>query len=181
MPGPNQTSHDADVAAAVAAQDKEITAPTENDRLLDVDNESPITDIDDAMRRCGIGRFQAYMAFTTGLCSMADAMEVTLLAFLRSCLSSAWDLSYFTSDAIISCVFLGELFGALCFGPMSDLFGRKRTSVAGMLTTGICGMLSATTTSAPPFIALRTLTGFGIGSSCVPYDTPGLSTSSSVG
>jgi len=41
----------------------------------------------------GIGRFHSIALLTTGLCFMADSMEITLLAFLSYTLKDEWGLT----------------------------------------------------------------------------------------
>ena len=43
--------------------------------------------------RLGVGRFQTLALIATGLCFMADSMEISLLAFLTFTLKEEWNLS----------------------------------------------------------------------------------------
>lgn len=137
--------------------------------LAETDNRI-ITDIDSALDTIGLGWFHVYLFVTCGCGFMTDAMEVTLLAFLYSCLTYDWDLSTSTADLVTSCVFLGELCGSLFFGNLADHLGRRPTGLAGNFFVLAGGLLSATANSVVPFIIYRTFVGFGIGSFIVPFD-----------
>ena len=147
---------------------------TEAEALLPVTSKTDlIKDIDDAIDEIGFGKTQAFLFSAMGLSYMADAMEVTLLSFLYSCLVDFWDLSDYQGDLIVSCVFAGELIGALLAGPLADRFGRRVVSIGSTFLCGVAGMCSALADNVLIFILFRTLTGVGIGMFCVPFDLVG--------
>lgn len=147
---------------------------SEAEQLLPVSSKNDvIRDIDDAIDEIGFGKTQAFLFSAMGLSYMADAMEVTLLSFLYSCLVDFWDLSDYQGDLIVSCVFAGELIGALLAGPLADKFGRRVVSIGSTFLCGVAGMCSALADNVLIFILFRTLTGVGIGMFCVPFDLVG--------
>ena len=138
----------------------------------DDDERATIDDVDEALLACSSdpGNYQLWLLVATGLGFMADAMEVTLLGFLYSCLKEYWDLSTYSADFILSCVFAGELVGAIISGPLADKFGRKPITVAGYAIVFIAGVTSAFAPNEIFFIVCRTITGVGIGMFSVPFD-----------
>lgn len=63
-----------------------------------------------------IPKFQLLVFISSGLMFMSDAMEITLLSFLYSCLKSYWNLSSEQALNMISCIFFGELVGSIFSG-----------------------------------------------------------------
>jgi putative MFS transporter len=135
--------------------------------------EKPITDVDEAIEYASSNnsyRFQIVAFCVVGVMFMTDAMEMTLLSFLYPCMKHYWDLGDETADNIVSAVYLGQLFGSLLSGPMADTWGRKPVSLIGMSIVAVAGTLSSFSPDVWTFIALRSITGIGIGSNAIPYD-----------
>ncbi len=81
-----------------------------------------LMDIEDAMERLGMGRFQYEILLAAGLCFAADAMEVLLLSFLAMILLQVkWELQGHQMDSITSVVFAGAMLGTLVLSPVADL------------------------------------------------------------
>ena len=170
---------EAETAAAAAAAAAAVTAAAADEEtpLMTTGgsgkgNNDPITDLDEALVACNSnpGRYQIWLLIAGGAGLMADAMEVTLLGFLYSCLKVYWDLPTYTADLIVSSVFAGELIGAIVAGPLADRYGRKPLTLAGFSIVAIAGLLSVFSPNATFFIACRTVTGVGIGMFAVPFD-----------
>jgi SNF family Na+-dependent transporter len=81
-------------------------------------------DIDEAIQRLGVGRFQHGIFLACGLCFAADAMEVLMLSFLAVVLQEEWNLTEGQTDSIISVVFAGALLGTLLLSTLGDIWGR---------------------------------------------------------
>ena len=64
---------------------------------------------------------------------MADAMEVSLLAFISTCADRDWDLTDSQVASITSVVFAGQLIGSMFWGPLADHRGRKIVFISGTL------------------------------------------------
>ena len=73
-----------------------------------------------AQERIGFGRAQYSVILVCGLCFMSDSIEIGMLSFLQSKATDEFDLDSFREALLSSVVFVGELLGALTFGPLAD-------------------------------------------------------------
>lgn len=118
---------------------------------------------DDAIQSAGYGKFQSRLMLLCGLGWAADAMDILIISFALPAIGQEWSLTNAQKGLLSTVVFIGMLIGAYVWGRSSDLIGRK---VGFMSTVGIAsffGLLSAFAPSFTWLLALRMLTGFGIG------------------
>lgn len=118
----------------------------------------------------GLGPSQALVFVVVGIAIMADAVEIGLLSFIEGEAGDEWDLSNATQESISAVVFIGEIFGAIAFGPMADRFGRLPCAMAGAACVVLFGFLSAFSPNVVWLMVFRFMVGFGIGGLTVPYD-----------
>ena len=59
--------------------------------------------------------------------------EIHLLSFVSICAGNEWNLSNNEKASITSVVFAGELIGAYFWGPVADIFGRRRAFILGII------------------------------------------------
>ena len=119
--------------------------------------------IDDAIERIGIGKFQYSILFAAGLCFMADSMEVLLLSFLSVVLKHEWYLTEHQMDSIFAVVFAGALIGTLLLGPAGDIYGRKPIFIVTAFIIAISGVVTAFCTNYTQLVIARFFVGFGVG------------------
>jgi MFS family permease len=132
---------------------------------------SLILDIDDAIERLGMGRFQFEILVAAGLCFASDAMEVLLLSFLAVILRVEWDLTERETDSIISVVFAGAFIGTLILGPLGDIIGRKPVFSVTAAIIAVFGLGTALVPDYKWLLFARFMVGFGVGGLTVPFDT----------
>lgn len=97
------------------------------------------------------------------LANVVDGFDVLAVAFTGSALMKAWQLSPATLGMIFSAGLIGMALGSLFISPLADRHGRRMVSLACMAVMAIGMLASGLATSAPQLIALRLLTGLGIG------------------
>lgn len=124
---------------------------------------------DEAIEQIGYGRFQTKLMIICGLGWAADAMEVLLIAFALPAIAEEWGLTPAQRGLLGTAIFLGMLAGALVWGRLSDLVGRKVGFVSTVAIDSVFGLLSAFAPSFGWLLALRSLTGFGVGGT-LPVD-----------
>ncbi|KPJ11124.1 Synaptic vesicle 2-related protein [Papilio machaon] len=119
-----------------------------------------------AVNALGFGWFQVKLSLCTGLCWMADSMEMTILSILSPALHCEWNISKYQQALTTTIVFLGMMLSSTFWGNISDRYGRKTAlSMCGVLLF-YYGLLSAIAPNFLWLLFLRGLVGFAIG--CVP-------------
>jgi len=118
----------------------------------------------------GWSTYQWRLFCITGLCIMAEGIEVNLLSFLEIECQKEWGLSEKRTGDIASGVFAGEIAGCVLFGLFADMYGRKPAFALGILLVTVFGVLSAFSRSVEEMILYGFGLGLGIGGFSVPYD-----------
>eukprot|EP00547_Thalassionema_nitzschioides_P007245 CAMPEP_0194221570 /NCGR_PEP_ID=MMETSP0156-20130528/30878_1 /TAXON_ID=33649 /ORGANISM="Thalassionema nitzschioides, Strain L26-B" /LENGTH=603 /DNA_ID=CAMNT_0038952015 /DNA_START=98 /DNA_END=1909 /DNA_ORIENTATION=- len=148
------------VSVSVSSKKEESS----NGNLVDIN-------IDDAIERLGMGKFQWEILFAAGLCFAADAMEVLLLSFLAVILKVEWSLEEHQTDTILSIVFAGAMVGTLVLSPLGDIVGRRPVFTITASMIAVFGVLTAFVPDYKTFLFVRFMVGFGVGGLTVPFDT----------
>ncbi|ENN74628.1 hypothetical protein YQE_08748, partial [Dendroctonus ponderosae] len=102
-----------------------------------------------AVNALGFGWFQVKLSLWTGLCWMADSMEMTILSILSPALHCTWHITRYQQALTTTIVFLGMMLSSTFWGNLSDRYGRKHATPSFMW-----------------MLLLRGLVGFAIG--CTP-------------
>lgn len=122
-----------------------------------------MTDINEAMQKIGWTRYHYYSFFVCG-CSWAGDMIWSLnvsIAVERA--SSEWNLSSFTSGALLSCFMIGMLIGSYVCGHLSDKFGRMFVFKKVNLIIILGGLLAAFSVNFWMLLLGLFLIGAGVG------------------
>lgn len=135
-----------------------------------IDHSTNFLPIEGAIEKVGTGAFQYKILLSTGLCFMADAMEVLLLTFLSTILKYEWNLSEQQVDSIVAVVFAGAMMGTLILGRAADYWGRKPVFAVTASLIAIAGVATALCRTYEELIVARFFVGFGVGGLTVPFD-----------
>ncbi|GLH03869.1 Organic cation transporter protein [Gryllus bimaculatus] len=119
-----------------------------------------------AVNALGFGRFQVKLSLFTGLCWMADSMEMTILSVLSPALHCEWHISRYQQALTTTVVFLGMMLSSTFWGNLSDRYGRKQALTLCAVLLFYYGLLSSLSPNFLWLLFLRGLVGFAIG--CVP-------------
>ncbi len=129
----------------------------------------PVTTVDDAIERIGLGRFQWRLLGINGLVWATDAMEVLILGFAIPSLIVGLGISGVQAGYVGSVFFGGMLVGAWGFGVLADKFGRRRIFLITVLLDAVFGLLSAFSPNLLFLLVFRFLTGAAVGGT-LPVD-----------
>ena len=130
---------------------------------------TPLTTVDDAIERIGLGRFQWRLLGINGLVWAADAMEVLIIGFAIPSLMLTFDLTRPQAGLIGSIFFAGMFVGAWGFGALADRWGRRRIFLITVLLDAVFGLLSALSPNFAVLLVFRFLTGMAVGGT-LPVD-----------
>ena len=125
--------------------------------------------VEQGIRLAGVGRFQYRLFMIFGLVWMADAMQVLSIGFSAPSIANTFGIGLPQALQSGTWFFVGMLLGAFGFGRLADRIGRRPVLMAAVVVDACFGVASA---FAPDFgwlLALRFLTGVGVGGT-LPVD-----------
>jgi len=93
-----------------------------------------------------------------------DGMDVLIISYCAPAISNSWNIGPEALGVVFSAGLAGMALGALFLAPYSDSFGRKKIILLSALLMGVSMFLTGYSESVNQLIALRFLSGIGIGS-----------------
>ncbi|MEX6506128.1 MFS transporter [Jiella sp. M17.18] len=124
---------------------------------------------DAALSEAGIGPFQKRLFATFALVWAADAMQVLAIGFTAAGIAATFRVSVPEALQTGTSFFAGMLIGAFVFGRLADRYGRRAVLIATVLIDAAFGIASAFAPDLAWLLALRFLTGLGVGGT-LPID-----------
>ena len=120
-------------------------------------------DVADFIDRQPIGAFQLKLLLTCAAVLFLDGFDTQAIGYVAPALAREWGLSKGTLGPVFSAGLFGLMLGALLFGPLADRIGRKRIIMLSTLAFGICALATAFVQDVNALLAIRFLTGLGLG------------------
>ena len=118
---------------------------------------------DSLMNRERTSGLQLLTLFFCFLVVAADGFDVASVGYVAPLLKKAWSLTPGQLGPIFGAGLLGLTMGSFLFGPLADRIGRKRVIVISLILFG-AGSLACSFAATPHWlVALRLLTGIGLG------------------
>ncbi|MGO4329586.1 MFS transporter [Cupriavidus sp. 2TAF22] len=108
----------------------------------------------------------AYQVMIVALCFLIvaiDGFDTAAIGFIAPAIRAEWQLGPAHLAPLFGAGLAGLMAGAFLFGPLADRFGRKGVLVFCVLFFGIASLASAFAGSLWGLVALRFLTGLGLG------------------
>jgi MFS transporter, putative metabolite:H+ symporter len=112
-----------------------------------------------------------WVSFTLlALITVLDFFDFFLIAFILAAIGPEWHLTYGQSALILYGGGVGAILGALVWGSLADVWGRKLQIVTGTLICAVsAGLIGLLPTGAWELLAvLRILVGFGLAAAATP-------------
>lgn len=110
-----------------------------------------------------IGAYQKWVVFLGFLIIALDGLDVAIIGFIAPQLKSEWQLGAQALGPVLSAALIGLALGALVAGPLADRYGRKAVLLGSVLLFGLWTLASAFSPNLETLVALRFLTGLGLG------------------
>ncbi len=125
--------------------------------------------IEQGIRSAGVGKFQYRLFLIFGLVWMADAMQVLSIGFSAPSIARTFDVPLPKALETGTLFFVGMLVGAFAFGRLADRIGRRPVLMAAVVIDACFGVASSFAPGFGWLLALRFLTGVGVGGT-LPVD-----------
>jgi len=122
-------------------------------------------------------RVSSYQWLVLVLCFLIvtmDGLDTAVMGFVAPVVMHEWGIGRAAFGPIMSAAMIGLAIGAIVAGPTADRFGRKKVLIASVFSFGLFSLLCAFAQTPMQLIALRFLTGLGLGAA-MPNSTTLLS------
>lgn len=122
-----------------------------------------ILEIGELIDRQRLGRLSLKLLVLSFLAMLTDGYDILALAYAAPDIMRQWHVTRAEFGGVFSAGLVGILIGAPLLGHLGDRFGRKTAIVVGCMTYGVSTLGIAFSGSIATLIALRFLSGVGIG------------------
>lgn len=111
-------------------------------------------------------KMSAYQWLVLALCFvivMLDGLDTAIMGFVAPALMHEWHVGRAAFGPVMSAAMVGLAAGALIAGPTADRIGRRKVLIGSVATFGALSVCCAFANTPVQLIALRFLTGLGLG------------------
>lgn len=110
-----------------------------------------------------LGRFHYLILFLSGAVMFLDGFDTQSISFAAPVIAKEWGLPVAALGPILSAAIVGLMIGYLVLSPLATRFGHRRVVISCTALFGALTLASALAMEPAHLIALRFLTGAGLG------------------
>lgn len=133
------------------------------DNLARPDRDLSVLDIAALVDSRPLTAFQIRTLVLIGCLVLMDGLDVQAIGFVAPALLRSWSLEPAALGPIFGAGLLGMLAGSMSLSVLADRIGRRPVLIGATFFFALCVLATAATRSVPQMVALRFLTGVGIG------------------
>jgi MFS transporter, AAHS family, 4-hydroxybenzoate transporter len=122
-----------------------------------------VLDVQEVVNAHPLSRFQKTVIALCFLVVAIDGFDTAAIGFIAPSLRAEWGVTPAELAPLFAAGLFGLMAGAFVFGPLADRIGRKPVLIATTVFFGLMTFASAFSPSVEWLIALRFLTGIGLG------------------
>ena len=150
-------------AEAAPTRSAEIPRQTAQHHRAGIEGHLRAEDVADALDEVPLSRFHRRAVVVSGMGFFTDAYDLFVIATVAALVSTQWHLTTAQTSWVSGAAVLGAFVGAMVFGRLADLGGRKKVYalVAGVMVIG--AISSALAPNLLMLILARFVLGLGIG------------------
>jgi AAHS family 4-hydroxybenzoate transporter-like MFS transporter len=110
-----------------------------------------------------VSAFQWQVIVLCGLVMFLDGFNTQAISYMAPAIAKEWHLGKGALGPIFSSALVGLMIGYLALSPLSDRFGHRPTIIASTVVFALATLASAWVTNVDQLMALRLVTGLGLG------------------
>jgi MFS transporter, AAHS family, 4-hydroxybenzoate transporter len=110
-----------------------------------------------------VSGFQIKLLLTCATVLFLDGFDTTAIGYVAPALAKEWHIGKAALGPVFSAGLFGLMIGALLFGPLADVVGRKKIIVLSTLAFGVGTLVTAFVNDVNTLLVVRFLTGLGLG------------------
>lgn len=115
------------------------------------------------MERIPLTRVHLRIGVILGSSTFFDAFDTLAIAVAMTAILGTFGVGVEIAGFLIAAGYLGQIVGAIGFGFVSELFGRKVAFIASSLLFGLLSLVAAFAWSVESLLAFRLIQGIGLG------------------
>lgn len=120
-------------------------------------------DVSEIVDRVRLSGLQKGTVVLCALVAILDGFDTQAIAFVAPVIAAQWSLDPSSFGPTFGAGLLGLTVGALVFGPVADLIGRKRVIIVATVWFGVFSLATVQAESMTQLAVYRLLTGIGLG------------------
>ncbi|AXL53699.1 4-hydroxybenzoate transporter [Paraburkholderia caffeinilytica] len=120
-------------------------------------------DIEQLIDQHKLSPFQIFVAVLCACALLVDGFDTMAIGYVAPALIKAWGINRAAMTPAFAAGQIGLMIGSLVVGPLADRIGRRPVMILCSATFGVLSLLTMSVSSVPELVAVRFLTGLGLG------------------